>query len=123
MAIAAALAMAACSANESGRPETPAQLAILTPEPNTRTGSDVAVELRLDDAEVLPATEVGGSVRPDRGHIHLSVDGEVVAMAYGLRDIIPALPPGEHTVQADFVATDHAEFSNRVVAAVTFTVE
>lgn len=29
---------------------------------------------------------------------------------------------GPHSVQAEFVATDHAPFANRVVAAVLFTV-
>jgi hypothetical protein len=28
--------------------------------------------------------------------------------------------PGQHTVQAEFVATDHQPFSNRVLAAVVF---
>ena len=44
-------------------------------------------------------------------------------MFYGVVQKIPNLKPGKHTIQAEFVASDHLPFSNRVVAAVTFEVK
>jgi hypothetical protein len=104
----------------SARPTTSATLQIVSPAPNERTGTTVDVRLRLDDARVVPSTQVGGKIRPDQGHIHLLLDGQLVAMPSRLIDRLPRLTPGSHTVQAEFVATDHLPFANRVVAAVTF---
>ena len=53
----------------------------------------------------------------------MSVDGQITQMYYGVKQTVPNLTPGEHTIQAEFVAADHAPFSNRVVAAVTFEVK
>jgi hypothetical protein len=117
------VAAAACSGSSSGRPHTPATLQILTPAPNATTGSDVELRLQLRHARVVPASQVGGAVRPDRGHIHVSVDGQVTQMLYGVVQQVPNLSPGTHTIQAEFVASDHAPFANRVVAAVSFTVK
>jgi hypothetical protein len=114
---------AACSDSPSGRPETSATLQIVTPAPNATTGAAVDLRLKLRGAEVVPATQVGGKIRPDRGHIHVSVDGQVTQMYYGAHQTVPGLTPGDHTIQAEFVAADHAPFANRVVAAVTFTVK
>ena len=50
------------------------------------------------------------------------VDGTLVAMPLRLTEQLPKLSPGSHTVQAEFVASDHLPFANRVVAAVTFSV-
>ena len=133
LAGACVLAGAACgrgsSSSTSGpagtvaaRPSTPATLEILTPAPNEHTARIVEVELHLTHAHLVPGTQVGGVLRPDRGHIHLSVDGQLVAMPLQLQDRLPPLAPGSHTLQAEFVASDHLSFANRVVAAVTFTV-
>ncbi len=112
----------ACSGSASGRPETSATLQIITPAPNAATGSDVDLRLRLHGASIVPASQVGGKIRPDRGHIHVSVDGQITQMYYGIHQTVAGLTPGRHTIQAEFVASDHAPFSNRVVAAVTFEV-
>jgi hypothetical protein len=122
--VAAALLVtgSACSGSPSGRPETAATLQIITPAPNAVTGPDVDLRLRLRDAHVVPASVVGGKIRPDRGHIHVSVDGQITQMYYGTHQTVAGLTPGRHTIQAEFVASDHAPFANRVVAAVTFEV-
>jgi hypothetical protein len=52
----------------------------------------------------------------------VSVDGQITQMYYGTHQTVAGLTPGSHTIQAEFVAADHAPFSNRVVAAVTFEV-
>jgi hypothetical protein len=104
------------------RPSTAATLEILAPGPNEHTARTVDVDLRLQHAHLVPGTQVGGVLRPDRGHIHLSVDGQLVAIPFRLQDRLAPLAPGIHTLQAEFVASDHLPFANRVVAAVTFSV-
>jgi len=44
-------------------------------------------------------------------------------MAYSTTQELKGLTPGAHSVQVEFVAIDHLPFSNRVVAAVLFTVK
>jgi hypothetical protein len=110
------------AAAPAARPSTSATLQIVAPGPNQRTGAAVDVALRLDGAHLAPAGQVGGILRPDQGHIHLSVDGQLVAMPGRLDARLPVLTAGSHTLEAEFVASDHLPFSNRVVAAVTFAV-
>ena len=121
-----ALAVAACGSSGGsstpGRPHTPARLAIVAPTPNQVTGPDVTVQLTLRGARLAPGTQISGGAQPRKGHIHLSVDGQLYSMTDTLRQDIRALDPGVHTVQAEFVAADHLPFANRVVAAVSFRV-
>ncbi len=114
---------AGCSGSSSGRPETPATLEIISPRPNATTGTDVDLRLRLRGAKIVETNQTGGKIRPDRGHIHVSVDGQITQMYYGTHLTVPGLTPGSHIIQAEFVAADHAPFANRVVAAVTFDVQ
>lgn len=122
--------LVACGSGSSGngatasdRPHTPATLEILEPAPNATTGADTTVALRLTNATLVPGTQIGGGLQPRRGHIHLSVDGQLYSMTDALTQQIRALSPGVHTVQAEFVAADHLPFANRVVAAVSFRVD
>ena len=105
----------------SQRPATDARIQILAPTPNQETGPDVTVQVKLIGAKEVP--QVTGPIKPDEGHIHVSLDGAVVAMAYGDSQKLPGLTPGQHSVQVDFVATDHVQFKNRVTAAVLFIVK
>lgn len=109
-------------AANSDRPRTRATVEIVEPAPNATTGPDTTVRLRLTGAELIPGTQISGGVQPRRGHIHLSVDGQLYSMTDSLTQEIRALTPGVHTVQAEFVAADHLPFRNRVVAAVSFEV-
>jgi hypothetical protein len=120
--VAGGVLLSGCGGSSGGRPTTDATLRFVTPTPNAVSGTDVVVRVRLDGARVVPATQVGGTPRPDRGHIHVSLDGQLVAMSYGDRQVLPNVAPGRHTLQAEFVATDHLPFANRVVTAVTFSV-
>jgi hypothetical protein len=104
----------------AARPTTPARLQIVAPTPNETTGPNVTVKLDLIGAKIVPQTT--GPLRPDEGHIHVSLDGKLVSMAYGTEQDLPNLAPGPHSLQAEFVATDHAPFANRVLAAVLFNV-
>jgi hypothetical protein len=106
-----------------GRLSTTARVAILTPAPGqvfTGSPADVPVRLGLTGGEIVPFTST--KVTPDQGHIHLFLDGALVSMTTSLSTLLqPA--PGEHVLRAEFVAADHAPFSPREVASVTFRVE
>ena len=110
------------SAGTAARPTTRAHLEIVAPAPNAESGPDVELRMRLSGAKVVSGTRTGGTLRSDRGHIHVRVDGALVAMPYGLTQAIPQLTPGPHTIQAEFVAVDHLPFANRVLSVVSFTV-
>jgi hypothetical protein len=103
------------------RPATSARIQIVAPTPNQESGPDVTVQVKLIGAKEVP--QVSGPLKPDEGHIHVSLDGAVVAMAYGDTQNLSGLTPGKHSVQVDFVAVDHLPFKNRVTAAVLFTVK
>jgi len=101
------------------RPRSTAHLTILSPEPgDTISGKVMHVRLALAGAVIVPQTST--HLTPDRGHVHLLVDGRVVSMAYGLEQDVP-VTRGPHLLQAEFVATDHFPFNPRVIATVTFT--
>ncbi len=125
VAAATVLALVACGSGADGaatRPTSPARLRILAPAPNAVTAGDVDLRLDLTGARIVAPNVVGGRLRGDRGHIHITVDGQLLTMAYGLDQVIPHLAPGHHTIQAELAATDHLPFANRVVAAVSFEV-
>jgi hypothetical protein len=103
------------------RPRTPAMLTIVSPEPGSTTGPSVLLRLQLTGATVVSPAQVSG-VDPTEGHIHVSVDGKLVSMAFGLTQPLRGLTPGTHTIQAAFVASDHRPFANSVLATVVFTV-
>jgi hypothetical protein len=131
---AAVLALTACSDGAGGeastpttaaaaapRPSSPARLSIETPH-NGQTVSQDRPQLRLvlDGGKIVSQTTT--RIQGDEGHIHLLVDGKLVAMNYGLRQRLPKLPPGPHVVQVEFVAADHAPFDPRVLTQAAFKV-
>jgi hypothetical protein len=130
----AALALAACSSDgDNGgqaattaavaaeRPSSPAKLTIETPrQGQTVKQARPELVLALDGGKVVNQTTT--RVQGDEGHIHLYVDGKLVTMNYGLRQRLPRLPPGQHVVQAEFVAADHAPFDPRVLTQAAFQV-
>jgi len=122
------VALAGCGSDKKAsaptgpeRPTTNARIQIVSPTPNQETGPDVTVQVKLIGAKEVP--QVTGELKPDEGHVHVSLDGAVVAMAYGEPQTLKGLSPGQHSVQVDFVAIDHVPFKNRVTAAVLFTVK
>ena len=78
------------------------------------------VRIRLTGGEIVPQTST--QLSPDKGHIHLSLDGKVVSMSYGVEQDI-RVTPGVHLLTAEFVATDHFPFNPRLISTVTFTVQ
>ena len=131
---AAAFGLAACSGGDGGsaaptattvaaatRPSSPAKLTIQTPG-NGQTVRQDRPELRLvlDGGKIVNQTTT--RIQGDEGHIHLLIDGKLVNMNYGLRQRLPQLPPGQHVVQVEFVAADHAPFDPRVLTQAAFQV-
>jgi hypothetical protein len=105
----------------AARPASTAKLTILAPR-NGQTVSSQTPEVRLGlkGAKIVPQTST--RIQPDQGHVHLLVDGKLVAMNYGLNERLPKLDPGQHVVQVEFVAADHAPFEPRVLAQAAFNI-
>ena len=111
------------TASAGNRPTTAAKLEITSPAPGAVTGRSVDLLLHLEHGRLVAPIQMGGRLYPDRGHIHVLVDGTLVAMPLRLVQPLPKLTRGVHTVEAEFVAADHLPFANAVVAAVTFRVK
>jgi hypothetical protein len=131
----AALAVTACSGGDGGsappaavttaatapRPSSPAKLTIMAPR-NGQTVRQDRPEVRLELVGAKIISQTTNRIQGDEGHIHLLVDGKLVDMNYGLRQRLPQLPPGQHVVQVEFVAADHAPFDPRVLTQAAFQV-
>jgi hypothetical protein len=101
------------------RPSSTAELSIVSPENGERIAGDTAqLEIDLQGAEIVDQTST--DLRPDEGHLHVVLDGALVSMTSDTSRLLSDLSPGEHLVQVEFVANDHAPFDPRVLAAVTF---
>jgi hypothetical protein len=86
----------------------------------TVVGDRVHVVLNLTGARIV--TETTTTIRPDEGHVHLYLNGQVVSMNYGLEQDLP-VTPGTHVLRAEFVAADHAPYNPRVESGdIVFTV-
>jgi hypothetical protein len=103
------------------RPSSPATVEIVAPANGaTVAGTSVHVVLKLTGAKIVTATTT--NIRPDEGHVHLYLNGQIVSMNYGLEQDLP-VTPGTYVFRAEFVAADHAPFSPRVQSSeVVFTV-
>jgi len=103
------------------RPSSTATIAIVRPEPGAVVGGgNLEIALDLEGGRVVEATTT--DIRPDTGHLHVYLDGDLLSMTYGTRQdvAIDGLAPGPHELVAEYVAADHAPFSPAVTASVTF---
>jgi hypothetical protein len=105
----------------AARPTTTAQIKITAPTPNQVSPPDVVVKVELVGGSVVQRTT--GKLTPTEGHVHLTLDGKLVSMAYTTEQTLPGIAPGQHAIEAEFVAVDHAPFKNRQKAAVLFEVK
>jgi hypothetical protein len=133
-ATAAAVLLAACAgaarpvdaspsapARHGARPSSAALLEIERPKAGrTVRGSTVELRIRLDGARIVPLTTT--DIAPDEGHVHVTLDDELISMTEGLEQTIPGVEPGTHRITVEFVAADHAPFDPRVVAVTVFEV-
>lgn len=125
IALAGALLLAACGSDPTPgakRPNTDVRLEIVQPAPNQTLPPTFMLNLNLIGGKVVPESVTGRPARGDEGHIHVTLDGKLISMTYGTSQELKDLAPGPHHVQAEFVATDHAPFANRVIVAVAFNV-
>jgi hypothetical protein len=135
LAVAVALAAAACSKGSastggstspsgasSPRPSSTAQLTLLSPSNGEVIhGTSVSVKVKLTGATIVPATSA--NVVPDQGHLHVYLDNQLAAMNFQLDGVIPNVSAGPHILRVEFVATDHAPFDPRVIVQVTFQMQ
>jgi hypothetical protein len=104
------------------RPASTGELTIVSPENGERFSGDTAqLEIDLQGAEVVD--QASTDLQPHEGHLHVVLDGMLVSMTSGTSQLLQGLTPGEHLLQVEFVANDHAPFDPRVLAAVTFEVK
>src|SRR5947209_8097583 len=114
------------SSSNVQHPVSPVRIQITQPTPNQVTGPDVTLVVNVIGGKVVPAvqtTVTGKNVPTDQGHIHVSLDGQLVNMAFSTTQDLHGLKPGQHTLTAEFVAVDHLPFKNRLTAAVIFMVQ
>ena len=130
-----ALALAACGGSDDGggdgasgststpseRPSSTAELSIVSPAVGDVVhGSTVDLRVKLQGAKLVPATTT--DIVPDEGHLHVLLDDTLISMTEGVEQSIPDVPPGDHRITVEFVASDHAPFDPRVIAVVAFEV-
>ena len=104
------------------RPASPAKLAILSPKNGQVVhGTTVEMKVSLKDAKIVPATSA--TIVPDEGHLHVILDDQLISMTGDTTQLLSNLTPGQHLLKVEFVASDHAPFDPRVIAAVAFEVQ
>jgi Family of unknown function (DUF6130) len=133
-----ALAAGACSSNGSpppgttgsspttsvsaDRPASTATLSIVSPTNGQVVhGTTVQMKVRLKGATIVPATTT--DIVPDEGHLHVILDDQLISMTGETTQLLADLTPGQHLLKVEFVASDHAPFDPRVIAAVAFEVQ
>jgi hypothetical protein len=106
------------------RPASTATLTFALPAMGQSVDGDTLdVVMTLEGGTIVEGSS--SNLTPDTGHIHLYLDERIVSMTYGVEQSVAVgdLEPGVHRLLAEFVAADHAPFSPRVVATVTFLTE
>jgi hypothetical protein len=104
------------------RPASTATLEIANPtDGQVVPGELLRVRLSLQGGRIVDTAST--TLTTNTGHIHVSIDGHLVSMTYGLTQVVEVgqLSDGPHTLTAEFVAADHGPFVPRVIASVTFT--
>lgn len=104
------------------RPASPAKLSIVSPKNGQVVhGTTVEMKLSLKDAKVVDATSA--NIVPDEGHLHVILDDQLISMTGTTTQLLANLSQGQHLLKVEFVASDHAPFDPRVIAAVAFEVQ
>jgi hypothetical protein len=106
------------------RPASTAYLSFAQPADGQLVSDDqVEVVLDLEGGRIVE--ETSADLAPDTGHVHVVLDGDLVSMTFGLVQVVDLrdVSPGSHTLQAEYVAADHAPFDPRVTAVVRFETE
>jgi hypothetical protein len=105
----------------ANRPASTAKLSIDTPTNGQVVhGTTVQLKVSLKGAKIVPATSA--TIVPDEGHLHVILDDQLISMTGATTQLLSNLTPGQHLLKVEFVASDHAPFDPRVIAAVAFEV-
>jgi hypothetical protein len=86
-------------------------------------GESLMVEIDVANGRLVSDTT---SDDPNEGHIHIYVDGQVVAMPTSESEMVISganLPPGEHEVIVEFTQANHTSFAPPVQTSITITAE
>lgn len=105
------------------RPSSTAHVQILSPTLDQvfhGQPAPIPLNIKVIGGRIVPVTST--HLVPNEGHIHVFVDGAIVLMSYATTGRI-WVDPGEHVLEAEFVALDHGPFSPRVETTVRFRVE
>lgn len=114
-------ASATTAGNTADRPASTGKLAIEAPRNGQVVkGSNLTLKVDLTGAKVVPATTT--KIVPNQGHLHVTLDGKLISMNYGLSEKLPKMSLGTHLVQVEFVASDHLPFDPRVITQAAFQV-
>lgn len=101
------------------RPTTGANLTIVRPEANeTFDSTEIPVEVDIEGGIITDAATIENV--EGEGHIHISIDGKLTSMT-GEEEQTIEVEPGEHEIEVEYVANDHAPFCTRVVKRAQFT--
>ena len=105
------------------RPSSTAKITIAEPSSgDVLAKSRFTVRIDLDGGRIVNVASK--DLTPDEGHLHVSIDGNVVTQTFGLTQKLDTpKKEGSHLLQAEFVAKDHGPFDPRVLSTVTFEVE
>lgn len=108
-----------------------ARVEIEKPKDNSNVPADhVEVKIALTGATLSKL--VTTDIKPDVGHMHLKLDGVTISILAGLDEVlndvvdsatgkpVGTLSKGFHTLQAQFVASDHGRFQPDVFTQVNF---
>jgi len=112
---------ASMSMSTGPRPSTDATVTIVSPKNGeTIHGGDVPLRIELDGGTI--AASASTELVPDEGHLHVTLDDQLISMTSDLTSVIHDVGPGTHILKVEFVANDHAPFDPRVIAGVSFEV-
>jgi hypothetical protein len=109
------------SAGTDGALATPEQLSVRITSP--ADGGTVPARQPLDlETEIVGGelTSDTASDDPTMGHLHIFVDGSLIAMPATTTQKV-RLEPGEHTLGVEFTTADHRSFEPRIVDEVSVT--
>jgi len=103
------------------RPSSSASLEILQPAAGAQVqGPSIDVRVELAGGEIVP--QASRDLQPDKGHVHLRLNGELVSHTFGTTQTLTEVAAGDYILEAEFVAADHGPFNPRVITSTSFTV-
>ena len=104
------------------RPASTATLSIVSPKNGQVVhGTTVEMKVTLKGAKIVAASTT--NIVPNEGHLHVILDDQLISMTGDTQQLLGNLTPGQHLFKVEFVASDHAPFDPRVIAAVAFEVK